>query len=139
MGRVRGRHDIADARKDVASRTERRDSAAERQDSATQRFEASGTRYAAALGTAQAAGQRDRAILDSLSQRLALDDRGQKAASGAGHAIGSAGNDTRAGAANGGWTPELLARRQQEATERSRRAIYQQPQSPAQDGISRAM
>lgn len=139
LGRVRGRHDIADARKDVASRTERRVSAADRLDSAAERFQESETKYDVALGTAQAAGQRDRAILDSLTQRLVLDDRGQQATSGAAQAVGTAGNNTRAGVDRGGWTPELIARRQQEMKRRSRQQLQQPAPSWGQDGISRSM
>ncbi len=137
VARVRGRHDIADVRSDVAKKTERRDAAVGALEAADQRLLEAEAGYDGALELATTANRRDLAIIDSLKQRLMLDDRGQQAAAGAGRTSATAGNGTQ-GAGRAGWTPEQVAYAN-ELQRRSLQATHQPAPGFGQTGVSRGM
>ena len=137
VARVKARHDIADLRSDVAQKAERRDSSDGVLDTAAQRLSEAEATYDQALEVTTTANSRDLAIIDSLKQRLALDDRGQKASAGVGHAMASAGTNPQPGTGRAGWTPEQTAYAN-EIQRRSRQAAQHPVPGFEQPGMSRA-
>ena len=137
VARVRGRHDIADVRLDVAKKSEDSDFAADALEAAAQRLTEAEASYDGALEVTSTANRRDLAIIDSLKQRLMLDDRGHQAAAGAGRISATAGNGNQS-AGGTDWSPEHIAYAN-ELQRRSRQAVHQPVPPFEQPGVSRGM
>ena len=136
IGRFRGRHDIAAARTSVTKVTELRHSALTELESASSKLEDAQSTYDTALEITQQTTRREQAIVGSLKQRLALDDRGRRAAAAAGTQT-TVGTDNQSG--NGRGLNPAYRFRTAEEHRADMDAFYEQAHGYGRDGPYRGI